>query len=229
MVRIVAHYFPRDFDLKSMLDEHLDPDSCIHIAEQNDKIIGYSVNSCSYRKTPFHKKNIPVFYQHLLYVDPTVQHKAVGLELQIAGLRYQLGFFWLLRRFVVVCLTNNPQVLRIISQYNEYYPRQDGALPEAVYAFCRQLGPMLGFSRIDRRLLVYGTNETILEGEDYTSAWTSFLRSGYAGFDQMVLNTAFASTNGRVVHTGALLLAIGYARPMHFLRRFIKVFLRYHH
>lgn len=229
MVRIVAHYFPRDFDVESMLAEHLDQDSCVHIAEQKDKIIGYSVNSCSYRKTPFHKKDLPVFYQRLLYVDPIVQHKAIGLALQTAGLRYQLGFFWLFRHFVVVCLTSNPQVLRAISQYNQFYPRQDGALAEEVYAFCQQLGPMMGFSRVDRRLLIYGTNETILEGEDYTSEWTSFLRSGHAGFDQMILNTALATRNGKIAHTGALLMAIGYARPMHFIWRFVEVCLKYHH
>lgn len=229
MARIVAHYYPRGFDVEAMLVEHLDQDSCVHIAEQKDRIIGCSVNSLSYRKTPFHKQTLPIFYQRLLYVDPAVQHKAVGLNLQTAGLRYQLGFFWLFRRFVVVCLTSNPEVLRAISQYNEYYPREDGALPEAVYAFCQQLGPMMGFSHVDRRLLVYGTNEAILEGEDYTSEWTSFLRSDHAGFDQMLLNTVFATRKGRIVHSGAPLMAIGYASPMHFIRRFIEVSFRYHH
>jgi hypothetical protein len=223
MVRIVAHYFPRDFDVESMLVAHLDQDACIHIAAQKDRIIGYSVNSCSYRETPFHGKELPVFYQRLLYVDPAVQHQSVGLELQIAGLCYRLGLLWLLRRFVVVCLTSNPQVLRLISEYNEYYPREDGALPEAVYAFCQQLGPMMGFSRVDRRLLVYGTNESILEGEDYTFEWMNFLRSGHAEYDQMILNTAFSSQNGKIVHSGALLLAIGYVRPMHFMRRFVEM------
>ena len=82
-------------------------------------------------------------------------------------------------------------------------------LPEEVYAFCQQLGPMMGFSRVDRRLLVYGTNEMILEGEDSTSEWKSFLLSGHAGYDQMILNTAFTTRNGEIVHTGALLIAIG--------------------
>ena len=228
MVRIVAHYFPRDFDVESMLGAHFDPDSCVHIAQQGEKIIGYSVHTCSYRKTPFHNKDLPVFYQRLLYVDPIVQHQAVGLKLQIAGLRYWLGLLWLFRRFVVVCLTSNPQILRAMSLYNEYYPRQDGALSDEVYAFCQQLGPMLGFSHVDRRLLVYGTNETILEGEDYTAEWMNFLRSGHARFDQMILSTAFAAKNGKIIHTGALLMAIGYARPMHFIRRFIELRLRYH-
>ena len=39
MDRIVAHYFPRGFDVESMLARHLDQDSCVHIAEQKDKII----------------------------------------------------------------------------------------------------------------------------------------------------------------------------------------------
>jgi len=56
MTRIIAHYFPRDFDLESMFVEHLDRDSCIHVAEQRDKIIGFSVSSCCHRKTPFQKK-----------------------------------------------------------------------------------------------------------------------------------------------------------------------------
>ena len=88
---------------------------------------------------------------------------------------------------------------------------------------------MMGFTRIDRRLLVYGTNETLLEGEDYSSEWASFLSSGDAVFDQMILESAFSTDNGRVAHSGALLLAIGYARPMHFLRRFMELSYRYHH
>ncbi len=211
-----------------MLAEHLDQDTCVHVAEQNNRIIGFSVHSFSCRKTPFFGRDLPVFFQRLLYVDPAVQHRAVGLRLQTAGLRYRLGFFWLIRRFVVVCLTSNPQVLRAINQYNEYYPRRDGALPEPVYAFCQQLGPMMGFDRVDRRLLVYGTNERLLEGEDYSTEWASFLRSGNSEFDQIILQTAFSMKDGKVLHSGALLLAIGYARPMHFLRRFIELSYRYH-
>ena len=228
IVRIAAHYFPPSFDVESMLDEHLGQDTCVHVAEQGDRIVGFSVHSFSRRKTPFHKQDLPVFFQRLLYVDPAVQHKAVGLKLQTRGLRFRLGLFWLFRRFVVICLTSNPQVLRAMSQYNEYYPRRDGVLPESVYVFCQQLGSMMGFSRIDRRLLVYGTNETLLEGEDYSSEWASFLRSGHTEFDQMILQTAFSTKNDRVTHSGSLLLAIGYARPMHFLRRFIELSYRYH-
>lgn len=229
MAQIIAHYFPPDFDVRSMLIDHLDQDSCIHVAQQENKIIGFSVNSCSYQKTPFYKKTIPLIYQRLLYVYPTAQHQAIGLCLQIAGLRYQLGPCWLFRRFAAICLTSNPQVLRAIHQYNEYYPRQDDKLPQDVYAFCQQLGPEMGFGRVDRRLLVYGTNETTLEGQDYTSRWMSFLLSGHSEFDQMILERVFATRNGKIFHTGALLVAIGYARPMHFIRRFLETRFRYHH
>lgn len=210
-----------------MLADHLDQDSCVHVAEQKDKVIGYSVNSCCYQKTPFYKKEIPLFYQRHLFLDPSVQHQAVGLGLQTAGLRYQLGPFWLFRRFAVTFLTSNPQVIRILSLYNEYYPRLDGALPDKVYAFCQQLGSMMGFSRVDRRLLVYGTNETILDGEDYTSRWINFISSGHEKYDQMLLNTVFRSEDGKIIHTGALLVAIGYARPLHFFRRFLESRFRY--
>ena len=222
MARIVAYYFPPGFDVKSMLVEHLDRDSCILAAQQENQIIGFSVNSCSYRQTPFHYKPIPLVYQRLLYVDPAAQHRTIGLSLQIAGLRYQLGPCWLLRRFAVICLTSNPNVLRAIHQYNEYYPRIDDELPQKVYAFCQQLGPSMGFSRVDRRLMVYGTNETTLEGEDYTSRWKSFLLSGHDAFDQMILDRVFATRDGKIFHNGALLLALGYARPMHFIRRFLE-------
>lgn len=222
MARIVACYFPSGFDVKSMLIAHLDQESCIHVAQQENQIIGFSVNSRSYQKTPFHNKPIPLVYQRLLYVDPAAQHRGIGLGLQIAGLRYQLGPCWLFRRFVVICLTSNPKVLRAIHQYNEYYPCIDDELPQRVYAFCQRLGPSMGFSRVDRRLLVYGTNETILEGEDYTSRWNRSLLSGYGTFDQMILDRVFATRDGKVFHTGALLLALGYARPMHFIRRFLQ-------
>ena len=229
MVQIIAHYFPRDFDVRSMLLEHLDEDACVHVAQQNEKIIGFSVCSCRSQRTPFHKNAIPVYFQQLLYLDPGLQHRAIGLGLQTAGLRCQLGPLWLFRRFAVICLTSNPQVLRVIHQYNRFYPRLDDELPREVYEFCQRLGPTIGFSHVDRGLRVSGTNETILEGADYTSQWTSFLLSGHDEYDQMILNRVFVSRNGKVYHSGKLLLAIGYARPMHFIRRFLQSWFRYHH
>ena len=212
-----------------MLDWHLEQESCVHVAEHEDRIVGYSINSCDYRKTPFYRKEIPLFYQRQLFVDPALQHEAIGIALQTTGLRYHLGPFWLFRRFAVTFLTANPQVLRVLSLYNEFYPRPEGAIPEQVYSFCQQLGPMMGFSRVDRQLLVYGTGKKKLEGEDYTCRWKNFLSSGHAGYDRMVLDTVFLQRDSRIFHTGRLLLGIGYARPTHFVRRFLRMLFRYRH
>ena len=43
LTRIAAHYFPDDFDVEKMLLQHLDRDSCVQVAEQNDKTIGFSI------------------------------------------------------------------------------------------------------------------------------------------------------------------------------------------
>lgn len=227
--RIAEHYYPEHFDVDSMLDWHLEQDSCVHVAEHESRIIGYSINSREHRVTPFYRDEIPLFYQRQLFVDPALQHEAIGVALQTAGLRYQLGPCWLFRRFAVTFLTANPQVLRVLSLYNEFYPRPDGELPDQIYSFCQLLGPMMGFSRVDRRLLVYGTSKMKLEGEDYTNRWKNSLFSGHAKYDQMVLSTVFEHRDGKLVHTGRLLLGIGYARPTHFIRRFLRILFKYHH
>lgn len=228
LARIAAHYFPDDFDVETMLLQHLDRDSSVQVAEQNDEIIGISITSCRRSKTPFYKNDIPLFYQRILYVDPDTRGRAVGLRLQVAGLRYQLGAFWMFRRFAVICLTNSPEILRAFNQYSEYYPRQDHPVPGTVYEFCRQLGSIMDFERIDRHLLVYGTNESNLAGVDYTMKWERFLKSGHASYDQMILNGVFVTKDGKILHAGVLQLVVGYAGPMHFVLHFLKAKFKYH-
>jgi hypothetical protein len=210
-----------------MLVEHVTPDACIHIAVQIDRIIGFSINSCDYRKTPFREKEIPLIFQRILYIDPVVQHLGVGIRLQVAGLRYHLGPFWLFRRFAVTCLTNNPSIVRAFSQYDLFYPCQQAPIPVEIHDFCQQLAPAMGFESIDQHLLAYGSNESILDGADYTALWKKFLLSGHHTYDQMILNTVFETRHEKVFHRGALLLVIGYARPMRFIRRYIEVQLQY--
>jgi hypothetical protein len=227
LARIAAHYFPEDFDVETMLLQHLGSDSCVQVAEQNDEIIGISITSCDRSKTPFYKKDVPLFYQRILYVDPGARGRAVGLRLQVAGLGYQLGAFWMFRRFAVICLTNSPKILRAFNQYGEYYPRQAHPVPGKVYEFCQQLGPTMGFERIDQHLLVYGTNESILDGVDYTTKWERFLKSGHASYDRMILNSVFSAKDGKIFHTGVLQMVVGYAGPMHFVLRFLKAKFKY--
>jgi len=228
LTRVSAHYFPDNFDVKTMLLQHIGRDSCVQVAEQNDEIIGISITSCSKEKTPFYRKKIPLFYQRIIYVDPGARHQAVGLRLQVAGLDYQLGAFWMFRRFAVICLTNSPKILRAFSQYNDYYPRQDHPVPGNVYEFCRQLRSIMGFERIDQHLLVYGTNESNLDGVDYTTKWERFLRSGHEKYDRMILNSVFSTKDGRILHTGVLQMVVDYAGPMHFVLHFLKAKLKYH-
>ena len=228
LTRVAAHYFPEKFDVETMLLQHIGMDSCVQVAELNDEIIGISINSCSRRKTPFYRKEIPLFYQRILYVDPGARHHAVGLRLQVAGLDYQLGAFWMFRRFVVICLTNSPKILRAFSQYNEYYPRLDHPVPGNVYEFCRQQGSIMGFDRIDQQLLVYGTNESDLDGVDYTTKWEQFLKSGHAKYDRMIINGVFSTKKGKILHAGVLQMVVGYAGPMHFVLRFLKAKFKYH-
>jgi hypothetical protein len=97
-----------------MVGRHInEPDTHAHIAMAGYRVLGFSMHSCHKERTPFHDRKIPLFHQRLLYVDPLVRHIDLGLGLQIPGLRYQLGLFWLFRRFAVISLTNNPLVLTI--------------------------------------------------------------------------------------------------------------------
>jgi hypothetical protein len=227
MAWIAGHYYPQGYDTDAMLLGHFTREACVHLALRQDQVVGFSINSCASTLTPFHGKEIPLFYQAALYVAPEFQHHSVGIHLQLAGLRYHLGPFWTFRRFAVVCLTCNPLILRAFSMYNDYYPRHDREVPPRIHAFCQQLAPMMGFTRIDRGLVARGTNESILEGTDCTLEWEQFLRSGHDIYDQMILNTVFSTEHNKIIHTGALLLAVGYAKPLHFVRRFFEMRWRY--
>ncbi len=226
LLDIASHYYPTYFDITKMLKHHFDAGGQLQLAVMDGDIVGFSVSSCEIRSTPFHEREIPVIYQRLLYVDTTVRRKLLGISLQIAVLRLHLGLFWLFKRFSLFCITDNPLIVRAFGQYNIYYPNAHIEPPPEIFSFCESLLPLLDGTALGKNLLVYGTNESTLKDFDYTNWWKKYLASGYTYYDELLLSTAFKTRQGKILHNGALLLVIGYARRLNFVKRFFQIVLK---
>jgi hypothetical protein len=226
LVEIAKHFYPANFDVSAMIRHHIDAGATTILAMLGKEIVGFSMSSQVTRITPFYKRKIPVLYQRLLYIDPARRKQQIGVRLQIAVLRHHLGIFWLFRRFAMICITDNPLVVRAFGLYKTYYPNTRTSTPEEIISFGESLLPIVGGSSLDKNLLVHGTNESGLTGLDYTSWWRKFLESGHHRYDDLLLSTVFTQSDGKIVHNGVSMLAIGYATPLNFVGRFAQVVLQ---
>ncbi len=227
MASIARHYYPPVLDLGVRLEAHLTEGARVLIAEADEEIVGYALSSCERRQTPFHARPIPCVYQRQLFVIPEARGRHVGSRLQIATLRLHLGPFWLWRRFLLFCLTHNPEVVKNYRLFSEYHPRLDSdSVPPAVLTFARQLLPLVGGRMVDAGLRVHGSFKAVLKGEDYGFWWQRYLATGEPGVDAVVQARLFRREGERLVHSGLSLLMIGYSKPGNFLRRYLSLYLR---
>lgn len=220
---IASQYYPMHYDVSKMLQNHLNAGGILQVALIEGDIAGFSVSSCEIRITPFNKREMPVIYQRLLFIDTALRRQLLGISLQIAVLHLHLGPFWLFKRLTLFCLTDNPLIVRAFDLYNIYYPNNQITPTPEVWQFCESLLPLLFGNNLGKNLLVYGTNESMLKDFDYTHWWKKYLASGHTYYDELLLSTVFKPQQGRILHSGALLLVVGYSRPLNLLKRFLQI------
>jgi len=212
-VEIVANYSPDPDEARSIVFDHLRHADYISCAIQDNKVVGVLVTSSNTAQTPFARRRLPVIYQRMLFLDPSIIGRGIGVRLFVRSLYDQFGLLWPFRRFVLVCRTQSAKVARKMRSFSRVYPQLDRPVPAVVRSFAESMLVQLGATRLDDKFRLIGTLQG-LEGQDYSEYWQRYLRSSSDTDSRLILDTAFYMDQGRVRNTGAFLLMIGYARPL---------------
>jgi len=217
MAEICVNYFPDQSLMEQTVRNHLKNADTVRLAFLRDRVVGFSVASKYKMQTPFFSKPVNVIFQRMLYLEPGVLYRGLGLRLLGATLRDLFGWLWPFKRLVAICRTQNPVVVKIMNMYNVVYPQYNQPLPSNIRQFSESLLPMLGAESLDERCRLIGTLRSFT-GKDYTDIWNRYLHRRKSTYEKLMLNSAFKEEEGRVINTGAFVLMVAYAKPLRFIR-----------
>lgn len=217
MAEIVVHYFPDQRLMEETIRNHLKQAGTVRLAWRQDRIVGFSIASGYKMLTPFYPKPANVIFQRMLYLDPDILYRGLGLRLLSVTLKDLFGWLWPLKRLICICRTQNPVVARIMDMYNVSYPQHQQPVPQEIRNFGESLLPILGADSLDEQCRLVGTL-TSFAGRDYTDIWNRFLHRRNNKYETLMLNSAFKEEKGRIINSGAFVLMIAYAKPLRFIR-----------
>ncbi len=217
MAEICTCYFPDQSLMEEVVRHHLEDADTTRLAWHGQKIVGFSIASKYRMQTPFYHKPTNVLFQRMLYLDPDILYRRVGLRLLSVTLIDLLGWLWPLRRLVTICRTQNPVVARLMNMYEVAYPQAGQPLPADIRQFAESLLPMLGAEVLDEKCRLVGTLDSF-RGKDYTDIWNRYLHRRNNQYEALMLDSAFTEEKGRIMNNGAFIFMVAYARPMHFIR-----------
>jgi hypothetical protein len=200
LTEIAAVYFPIYEETQEIVAHHVQQADSLRLArDHNTLIIGYSIASSTRRLTPFYPGPINLLYQRMLYLSPDNLYAGLGKRLLTATFYDLLGPFWLLRRFALVCRTQNPVVARMMDLHTLSYPRFGESVRTEIRTFAESLLPMLGAAGLDEHWRLLGTLESFKD-KDYTEIWNRYLDKRDNRYE------------------GALVCMLAYSKPLQFIR-----------
>lgn len=216
-IEIAEVYFPQGEVIRSIVRNHLAAADVVVVARKNNVIQGFSVVSVYTMQTPFSSKALPVIYHRMLFLSPDYLKSRIGMTLGVRSYRALLGCFWFAKYFVLFCRTMNPNVVKRIRIFNEYYPESKKDVPRGVFDFALSLSEILESPVIDHQLKLINTFSEFRD-IDATSVWNDYLRSKCEDCEQIILDGAFTKESGRLIGTGNAQLLIGYNKPFGMLK-----------
>lgn len=217
MAKIVANYFPDTKLMEETVRGHAKEAGSIRIAMDDDRVIGFSIASKYKMMTPFYHRPLNVIFQRMLYLDPQVLYRGLGLRLLTLTMKDLFGWFWPFKRIAAFCRTQNPIVVKFMNMYNLAYPQYGQAMPAEVREFAESLLPVLGAESLDERFRLIGTLSAFM-GVDYTDIWNRYYHRRDNDHERLMLSGAFEVKDERIINSGAFVLMIAYAKPLRFIR-----------
>jgi len=228
ILEIIFNYIPDKALDKRILQAHLDENVHVILAKINGNVIGFSISSSCIESTPFCNHPLPVIYQRMLFLQPDAIRLKIGSHLQHVTLRHHLGWFWFVKRFVLICRTQNPTVVKKLLACTLSYPFPNLKQSPQILNFLDRLLPIIGAPKIDDEFRLIGTLPELV-GVDYTDLWDRY-KCRDKRVNQYVKKLLFSESNeGRIVNRGMSLLCIAYANPvdmiLHMVSSRLKLFL----
>ena len=130
------------------------------------KIAAFQAYTSFKKKTPFHKKKIPVIYLNLSYKNPEADKyiKNFAKTSNLAFIKMTFGRFWFLKKFVMVFQTYNPKLIeRISAFFAKAYPNYYEQTPKEVQRFSQF------FFKEELKLPDTIIDKNLVKQENYTS------------------------------------------------------------
>lgn len=218
LTEIVTIYFPDFEETRKIINHHVQCADSLRLArDEAGEIVGFSIASVTRQQTPFYPRPIPLVFQRMLYLDPSILKRGLGKRLAVATFRDLMGLLWPFRRFALVCRTQNPVVARMMDIHSVSYPHCGEAMPAEVRRFGESLLSMLGATALDDRCRLLGTLDQF-RGVDYTDIWNRHLHLRNDSYEKLMLGTVFAQEDGRIINQGALLFMAAYSKPLQLIR-----------
>jgi len=217
MAKIVANYFPDQKLMEEVTRSHMKKADSVRLGLYEGRVIGFSIASKYKMMTPFYHRPVNVLYQRMLYLDPDVLYRGIGLRLLSATMKDLFGWLWPFKRIVAFCRTQNPVVAKLMNMYDVSYPQYKQPVTEEIREFAESLLPVLGAESLDDNFRLIGTLNTF-SGMDYTGIWNRYLHRRNDNYEKLMLNSAFKKKDGRIINSGAFVLMIAYAKPLKFIR-----------
>jgi hypothetical protein len=217
MAIIMANYFPDQKLMEDTIRGHMNHTNTVRLALRDDEIVGFSVASKYKMMTPFYHRPVNVIYQRMLYIEPGILYRGVGIRLLLVTMKDLFGSIWPLKRIAAICRTQNPVVAKYMNMYNVAYPQYGQSVPAEIRKFAVSLLPVLGAESLDENFRLVGTLREFA-GEDFTDTWNKYFHRRNNDYEKQMLNSAFEQKDGRVINSGALVLMIAYAKPLNFIR-----------
>lgn len=217
MAKIVANYFPDQKLMEETVRNHMKQANTIRLALCEGVIVGFSIASKYRMMTPFYHRRVNVIYQRMLYLNPDVLYRGIGIQLLLATMKDLFGWLWPFKRNVAFCRTQNPVVAKFMNMYNVAYPQYNQPLPAEIREFSESLLPVLGAESLDEKSRLIGTLSAF-SGANYTDIWNQHYHRRNNNYEKLMLNSAFEEKDGRIINSGAFVLMIAYAKPLNFIR-----------
>ncbi|MFK7799592.1 MAG: hypothetical protein AB8E82_19220 [Aureispira sp.] len=111
-----------------------------YLFKKEDEILAFQAFTIFKKKTPFHRKEIPIINVNISYKNPKADKliKDYAKFSNFHFIKQQLGPFWFLKTFVVSFVTINPKLIHRISRiFGSHYPDYRISTPKEVHHFAK--------------------------------------------------------------------------------------------
>jgi hypothetical protein len=205
-------FMPEDHIKKNHIDK---TNPIFYLYKIDGKIVAFQAFTLFYKKTPFTKKTIPVLYVNLGYKDEKAdQHiKNFAKKSSATFLKENLGFFWFLKRFVLVFQTYNPKIVARSSRFfSVIYPNtKDESPPQNVHEFAQN------FFKNELKSPNTIINKNLVKEETYdklspiSDSWDRLYKSPEAAMNNLFIKHDVIKEKEEAFHlTGKAFFVIGY-------------------
>ena len=219
----ICHSINSCFPENHIQENHIKKTSPVfYLFKVEGKIVAFHAFSIFKEKTPFSTKELPIIYINLSFKRPNADShiKNYAKWSNAHFLKANIGRLWILKKFVLIFLTNNPKLAkRSANIFYESYPTYKNNTPQQIQDFSKKIihkNLKLSSSNINQNLVVYKESTYKM---DINSKWENLYKSNdYEQDDFFIKNDIIQTEDNKFFLTGNLMLFMGYSSFLNLIR-----------